>query len=41
MTNSEKEYINFEKLLEIENIKHSDKPLLDITQITGELLNVK
>ena len=31
MSRSEREYINFEKLLELENIKHIDKPLLDIS----------
>jgi hypothetical protein len=40
MSRSDREYINFEKLLELENIKHIDKPLLDISQITGPLLNL-
>jgi hypothetical protein len=40
MSRSEREYINFEKLLELENLKHIDKPLLDISQITGPLLNL-
>jgi len=40
MTNSDREYVNFEKLLELENIKHADKPLLDLSEITGQLLNM-
>ena len=39
MTRSDKEYVNFEKLLELENKKHFDKPLLELNDITGELLN--
>lgn len=41
MNRSDREYINFEKLLELENIKHTDKPTLLATEITGEPLNIK
>lgn len=38
---SDDEYINFEKLLELENINHANKPIIKVTDITGELLNLK
>lgn len=41
MSNSEREYVNFDKLLELENVKHSDKPLLDISELSGALLNLE
>lgn len=40
MSRSEREYVNFEKLLELENKKHAAKPLLELGEITGELLNL-
>lgn len=40
MARSEREYVNFEKLLELENTKHADKPLLELNEISGELLNL-
>jgi len=39
MTRSDREYVNFEKLLELENIKHANKPSLNLTDITGDSLN--
>lgn len=41
MQNTEKEYINFEKILELEVAKHSSKPCIDISKIQGESLNSK
>jgi hypothetical protein len=37
---SERDYINFEKLLELEKTKHADKPSLLIGDIQGESLNI-
>jgi hypothetical protein len=39
MTRSEKEYVNFEKILELENTKYKDKPIIQLEKITGKLLN--
>jgi hypothetical protein len=41
VTQSEKEYINFEKILELECSKYSDKPVVRIKDFTGECLNKK
>jgi len=41
MAISEKEYANFDNILELEIEKHSDKPNLLVNEITGELLNKK
>jgi hypothetical protein len=38
--NYSNEYINFDKLVELELIKHNDKPVCKITDINGELLNI-
>ncbi len=40
MQRSQDEYINFEKILELENIKHKDKISLLASNIQGELLNI-
>jgi hypothetical protein len=40
MSVSEKEYVNFDKLIELENIKHKNMPLLTIGEIKGESLNL-
>lgn len=37
---SEREYVNFDKILELEKKKHSDKPLIIVEDIKGELLNI-
>ena len=37
---SDKEYVNFEKLLELENLKHSNLPNKNVNNIIGELLNI-
>jgi len=39
MSTTDKEYINFKKLLELEKLKHKDVPILVATDIKGELLN--
>lgn len=39
MNSTDKEYINFKKLLELEKLKHKDIPILVATDIKGELLN--
>lgn len=39
MQRSEKEYVNFDKILELEREKHSDKTSQIASEITGELLN--
>ena len=41
MSSTDKEYINFEKILELEYNKHSNKPSLLLSEITGTLLNLK
>jgi len=41
LTQTEKEYINFENLLHIECNRHSDKPQIDPTTVKGQLLNLK
>lgn len=41
MSASDKEYINFEKILNLETEKHSDKPSMSFEEITGESLNIK
>lgn len=41
LTRSENEYVNFDKLLKLENVKHADKPDLIASDISGELLNIK
>ncbi|VBB17989.1 hypothetical protein YASMINEVIRUS_452 [Yasminevirus sp. GU-2018] len=41
LNRSEKEYVNFEKILELERKKNSDKPDLVASEIKGELLNIK
>jgi hypothetical protein len=41
MSASDKEYINFEKILNLEIEKHSDKPSMTFEEISGESLNVK
>lgn len=41
MQNTEKEYINFEKIIELEFSKHSSKPCIDVSKIQGESLNAK
>jgi hypothetical protein len=38
---SDKEYINFEKLLELEINKHKELEDVDISKITGDSLNAK
>jgi len=40
LTNSNHEYVNFEKLIELEKLKHKDKPIITIENIKGELLNI-
>ena len=40
-TSTEKEYINFEKLIDLEKQKHAELPNLLATEIKGELLNIK
>ena len=40
MNPSDKEYVNFEKLLELEIKKHSNKPDIQMNNITGQLLNL-
>lgn len=40
MEKSQNEYVNFEKLLDLENKKHGNKSPLKITEITGESLNI-
>lgn len=39
MDNSSKEYVNFEKILQLENEKHSNIKVLQTDQIKGECLN--
>lgn len=41
LNRSERDYVNFEKLLELENLKHIEKPILLAEEIKGELLNIK
>lgn len=41
LNRSEREYINFEKLLALENSKHIEKPIMTIEEIKGESLNIK
>ena len=40
MQRSEREYVNFEKLLELECVKHDAKPNVSLSDIHGELLNI-
>jgi hypothetical protein len=40
MTQSHEEYVNFEKLLELEQNKYHDKPELSLCDIFGESLNI-
>ncbi len=40
MEKSQNEYVNFEKLLDLENKKHANKSSLKIAEITGESLNI-
>lgn len=40
MEKSQNEYINFEKILDLECKKHANKPSLKLTDITGESLNI-
>lgn len=40
-TNTEREYVNFDKLLQLENDKYKNTPTLKISQINGECLNNK
>lgn len=39
MSNSDKEYVNFDKLLQLENDKYKNHTALNINQISGECLN--
>ena len=41
LTQTEKEYINFDNLLYIECEKYKDTPTRNATLITGQLLNIK
>jgi hypothetical protein len=40
MEKSNGEYINFEKILDLETKKHANKPIIRVDEITGECLNV-
>lgn len=40
MIASQQEYVNFQKLLDLEKNKHSNKPSMKATEIKGELLNM-
>ena len=40
MEKSHSDYVNFEKILELEYVKHGDIPGLNAVNISGELLNI-
>jgi hypothetical protein len=41
MANSEKDYVNFENLLDLEIVKHAATPVRCFSELTGDLLNKK